>query len=112
MSNHEQRKLHQVNHHLSDRNNYKIIQTDPTLQYNGMVNNLKTFKFTLEKNPICIKNNRYKRNQNCISHLKCVKKMIHGDLSLTQYAVALLRIHGFLQSHSTYCKRNSVNHEG
>lgn len=106
MSNDEQRKLHQVNHHLSDRNNYKIIQTDPTLQYNGMVNNLKTFKFTLEKD------NRYKRNQNCISHLKCVKKMIHGDLSLTQYAVALLRIHGFLPSHSTSCKRNSVNHEG
>ena len=103
--------INEANRRLSHKNNYKILQTDPTLQHNKMVNyTLDRFK---NENPFSKKTAEglkviNPKTQKFYIIPKTHKKIIKGDLSLTQSTVTPLKFHPLLISLSTFSKRNSI----
>ena len=82
------------NRQLSDKSNYKTLQTYPILQYNKMVNDtLDRFK---NENPLSKKNAETlkvinPKTRKLYIHPKYTKKIIQGDLQLTQSTATLLK---------------------
>ena len=88
--------MKEANCQLWDKNSYKILQTDLTLQHNETVNDKldrsKCENLLSKKTLAGLK----VINQKFISHPKYAKKIIEGDLSVTQSTVTPLKFHALL----------------
>ena len=95
-SNNGCRKIHQANHHPSNKRNYKTLQEDPTLQHSNLVNNTIS---RLLKKPYFLKNWLNDRNpsiktpQTFTFHPRYIKKTTQEDQRETRLTAIPARSH-------------------